>query len=401
MGPNLDSTPRADSRATTLPHEQGTAAGRDIAMTASLALIRDLDGTFAGATAERRAEIARRIADLFEFGAADYSAEQIDLFDDVFARLAAGIEASARAGLAERLAGNPFAPPRVSQILAFDDAIEVAAPLLEQSDRIESALLASHARNKGQDHLLVMSRRRSLDAIVTDVLVQRGDRPVLLSTTRNPGARLSDFGFMTLVERAQGDDELALSVGGRRELPRHYLLKLLAKASAAVRAKLELADPLSSDAIRNAVAGATCAMQASTARESYDYTAARAEVEALRAAGRLSEVEVQTFAAAGRFEPAALALATLCQLPVEQIEVTMAGNRPETMIILAKAIGMSWPTVKALLTMSGGGPGLAGTGLEQCLATYSRLKPATARQVLEFQRRRAAGNLERRPAGGL
>ncbi len=366
-------------------------------MTAALALIRELEGAVAGASPERRGEIARRIADLFEFGAADFSAEQVELFDDVFARLVAGIEASARAALAERLGGNPFAPPRISRILAFDDAIEVAGPMLERSDRLDSGTLAMNARGKSQAHLLVISRRRSLDAIVTDVLVRRGNRPVLLSTTRNPGARLSDFGFMTLVERAQGDDELALSVGERRELPRHYLLKLLARASATVRAKLELADPLSFDAIRNAVAEAAGAIRASAAKASYDYTAARAEVEALHATGQLGEAELQGFATAGRFEPAAIALAMLCQLPVEQIEVSMAGNRPETMIILAKAIGMSWPTVKALLTMPGGGRGPSASALEQCLGTYSRLKPATARQVLEFQRRRAASKAEQRP----
>lgn len=368
-------------------------------MTVSLALISELDEAFAGSTAERRAEVARRITDLFEFGASGFSADQVDLFDDVFARLVAGIEASARAAVAERLAGNPFAPPRVSRILAFDDAIEVAGPMLERSDRIDSGTLAAAARSKSQDHLLVIARRRSLDAIVTDVLIERGNRPALLSTARNPGARLSDFGFMTLVERALGDDELALSVGGRRELPRHYLLKLLAKASAAVRAKLELSDPLSLDAIRNAVAEAAAAIQAFATKASYDYTAARTEIESLQAAGRLTESELAAFAKAGRFEETAMALAMLCQLPVGQIERAMAGSRPETVIILAKAIGMSWPTVKALLTMPSG-PGLTATALERCLGTYSRLKPETARQVLQFQCRRASADADRQKANG-
>ncbi len=369
-------------------------------MTASLALIHELDGAFSDSTSERRAEIARRIVDLFEFGAPDFSAEQIDLFDDVFTRLVADIEASTRAALAERLATSRYAPPRVSEILAFDDTVAVAAPVLEFSNRIDSGMLVNNARCKSQDHLLAISRRRSLDAIVTDVLVERGNRPVVLSAARNPGARFSDFGFMTLVERAQGDDELALSVGERRELPRHYLLKLLAKASAAVRAKLELADPLSSDAIRNAVAEATGIIQASTTKALYDYTAARAQVETLRAAGRLGETDVETFAKAGKFEETAIALAVLCELPVEQIELAMAGNRPETILILTKAIGMSWPAVKALLTMYAGGPGLTGVALEQCLGTFSRLKPATARQVMEFQRKRAAGGSGRRPTNG-
>ncbi len=359
-------------------------------MNASLALIRELDGAVAGTTAERRAEIARRIADLFEFGAPDFSAEQIDLFDDVFARLVTEIETATRAQLAERLARNPLAPSRTSGLLAFDDSITVAAPVLEHSSRIESVVLVRTAREKGQEHLLAIARRHSLDAIVTDLLVERGDRPVLLTTARNPGARLSDFGYKTLVERAEGDDELAVSVGERRELPRHYLLKLLAKASAAVRSKLELTDPLSADAIRHAVAEVTGVILASTKKMSFDYSAARAQVETLRAAGELSESALHDFAKAGKFEETVAALAVLGRLPVEQIELAMAGNRPETIIVLAKAIGLSWSTVRTLLTMQGG-PGLSGQALEQRLGTFSRLKLTTAQQALEFQRRRAAG----------
>lgn len=368
-------------------------------MTASFALIRELDGAFAGSTAERRSEIARRIGELFDIGAADFSAEQIELFDDIFTRLIGDIEVAARAALAERLAHSRFAPPRVCQILAFDDSIAVAAPILEYSDRIDSGLLVRNARHKSQEHLLAVSRRPFIEAIVTDVLVERGNRPVLLSTAGNPGARFSDFGFKTLVERAKGDDELAMSVGARRELPRHYLLKLLAKASATVRAKLELTDPLSSDAIRKAVAEAAGAIQAAAQPTSYDYTVARETIEALWAAGNLSERDVEAFAKAGKFEETAIALAMLCQLPVETVEMAMVGNRPETIIILSKAIGMSWPTVKALLTIGGQAPN--GQTLDQCLGTYSRLKPTTARQALEFQRKRAAAGSLRAAAGGL
>lgn len=368
----------------------GAAGGLDTAMNTALVLIDELDGAFSNASAARRAEIVGRIADLFLFGAADYSGDQINLFDDVFTRLVTGIESSARAALAERLAANAFSPPGITRALAFDDAIQVAAPVLEFSPCIDSRTLAENARSKSQDHLLAMSRRRELNAAVTDVLVVRGNRPVLLTTVRNSGARLSDFGFMTVVERADGDDELAMCVGERRELPRHYLLKLLTKASRTVRTKLELADPLSSEAIRNAVAGAATIVQARTAIVARDYTAARAVIEELQAAGRLAESNVERFAQSGKFEETVVALALLCELPIEQIELAMAGDRPETVIILAKAIGMSWPTVKALLTMRSAGQGHPDHVFEQCLGTFSRLKPATARQVLEFQRRRAA-----------
>ena len=56
--------------------------------------------------------------------------EQIDLFDEVIAKLAAAIEAKARAKLSIRLADVPTAPAGVIRMLAFDDDIEVARPVL-------------------------------------------------------------------------------------------------------------------------------------------------------------------------------------------------------------------------------------------------------------------------------
>jgi uncharacterized protein (DUF2336 family) len=59
--------------------------------------------------------------------------------------------------------------------------------VLEHSECLDNATLVENARTKSQRHLLAISRRRSLDDVVTDVLVERGDRSVLLSAAANPG----------------------------------------------------------------------------------------------------------------------------------------------------------------------------------------------------------------------
>jgi uncharacterized protein (DUF2336 family) len=359
-------------------------------MTAHLALIEELNGVIATGTAQRRLDLLQRLSDLFVFGAADYSGDQISLFDDVFIRLVATIEVSARATLAKRLVDIPFAPPAISRTLAFDDAIDVAAPMLQRSPQLDDVTLVENARTKSQLHLLAISKRSSLAAAVADILVERGERPVVLSTAENPGARFSDAGYTTLVRRSEGDDELASCVGLRRDLPRHHLLRLLAKASETVRSKLEAADPLSATTIRSAIAEAVNRVQAKTTCLSRDYVAARAEVARLSAAGRLDDAAIAAFAQAEKFEESTVALAVLCDLPVEQVELAMAGDRPETVLILAKAVGVSWPTVKKILLMRIGRHGLSTYELDRCLGTFSRMKVATARQVLEFQRKRAS-----------
>src|SRR3984893_9508846 len=90
---------------------------------------------------------------------------------------------------------------------------------------------------------MAISTRRVLSGAVTDVLVLRGSDEVIQSTVNNPGAEFTERGFNRLVNRAEGDDNLATCLGLRPTIPRHLYLKLIAKASDAVRARLEAANP--------------------------------------------------------------------------------------------------------------------------------------------------------------
>src|SRR5690606_16588299 len=161
--------------------------------------------------------------------------QQLALFDDVLLTLASSIETKARVKLSKRLASVSDAPIRLVRSLAFDDVIEVAAPVLKSSPRLSDEDLVETAKTKSQGHLHAITQRAQLSEAVTDVLVERGDRDVVHSVVKNSGARFSDHGFGKLVARARGDDTLARYVGARRDIPRHHFLKLLESASASVR----------------------------------------------------------------------------------------------------------------------------------------------------------------------
>src|SRR5580698_4167735 len=223
----------------------------------SESLLDELQATLAHGTVARRVETLRRVTDLCINGAVDYSGEQIGLFDDVFQCLMHHIETSAKALLANRLAPIETAPPLTIRALAFDDLIEVAAPVLSQSERLDDDALIETARNKSQAHLMAISTRRVLSGAVTDVLVLRGNDEVIHSTVNNPGAEFSERGFTRLVHRAEGDDDLATCLGLRPTIPRHLYLKLIAKASETVRSRLEAANPRQAAEVPTAVREAT------------------------------------------------------------------------------------------------------------------------------------------------
>src|ERR1700736_1874607 len=200
--------------------------------------IHEIEAAVAHVAPERRSKMLGEVTDLFLTHARRYSDAEIDGFADLIARLAADIEVEAKILLAERLAPMASAPPNVIRILAFDDCADVAVPVLSQSERLDEASLVENAKTKSQKHLFAISRRRSLGVSVTDVLVRRGDRAVAISVAANAGARLSDGGFLVLIERSVGDDTLAERIGGREEVPPYLFLKLLSVASDKAVARL-------------------------------------------------------------------------------------------------------------------------------------------------------------------
>jgi uncharacterized protein (DUF2336 family) len=349
-------------------------------------LLDELQTTLAHGTVARRVETLRRVTDLFINGAVDYSNEQVGLFDDVFQCLMHHIETSAKALLANRLAPIHTAPPLTIRALAFDDLIEVAAPVLSQSERLDDDALIETARHKSQAHLMAISIRKVLSGAVTDVLVLRGNDEVIHSTVNNPGAEFSERGFTRLVNRAEGDDDLATCLGMRPTIPRHLYLKLLAKASVTVRERLEAANPRQAGDVPTAVRQATRLARSAPSAITRDTAIAHALVKSLYDDGRLDEFQLAAFAEAGKFDEANAAIAALANVSVSTAENMMVETRAEGVMILAKVSGMSWSTVKAIIDMRDDLSGMEPTDLQTCKATYERLRPSTAQQVLRFHR---------------
>ena len=352
----------------------------------SESLLDELQATLAHGTVARRVETLRRVTDLFINGSVDFSDDQIALFDDVFQCLILHIENSAKALLSNRLAPIDRAPPLTIRALAFDDLIEVAAPVLSQSERLDDETLIETARNKSQAHLMAISTRRVLSGAVTDVLVLRGNDEVVQSTVNNPGAEFSERGFTRLVNRAEGDDNLAACIGLRPTIPRHLYLKLLAKASATVRARLEAANPPLAGDVSKAVREVTRRARTAPSAITQETVIAHALVKSLYDDGRLDEHQVAAFAEAGKFDEANAALAALANVSVSIAENMMVETRAEGVMILAKVSGMSWTTVRAIINMRDDLAGKERSDLEACKATYDRLRPSTAQQVLRFHR---------------
>jgi uncharacterized protein (DUF2336 family) len=353
-----------------------------------LNLIDELEAISASKDLSRRAEVLRRVTDLFVLGSGKFTEDQVELFDDVMGKLLKNIESSARARFGSRLARFPDAPPKVIRELAFDDSIEVAGPILSKSERLDENALLENARTKSQDHLLSISSRKLLVEAVTDVLVERGNQTVVSSTARNGGARFSDFGIATLVQKACDDGDLALCVWSRPDIPRHNLIKLFVEASEFVKSKLVEADPRRAELIKSLVAEASDQIQTKARAGSNVFAQAQLYVNSLYSSQKLDEAQLLVFVNEGSFDRVTAALSLMCDLPIGLVERAFVQNQTEQILVLAKAIDLSWVTTVALLLLQAGINGSSRQRLDQCFASFSRLQQKTAQTALQFYRMR-------------
>jgi uncharacterized protein (DUF2336 family) len=354
----------------------------------TLPLLDELETALALGSNTRRTEILTKVADLFIGGAARYSEDQIGVFDDVMARLVNTIDVTARAKLAHRLAPIANAPSNVIHLIAFDDDIEVAQPVLSRSERLDDRDLLVSARSKSQQHLYAITQRKSLSEAVTDVLLERGDREVVHAAIKNTGARFSDAGFRTLVRHATGDDELATDVGCRSDIPRPHFLLLLEKASSAVRVRLAGENPQASTASEGVVAEVVGGIRNEVRNASPDYTAALAAVTSQNRIRRVGESEISQYAGDRKFEETAVALSIMCDTPIDIVERALLDPSSDIVLILAKVAGLSAATTKAILMLRAADRGMSAKDLDGALSSFNRLPADTARRVLGFFRTR-------------
>lgn len=73
----------------------------------------------------------------------------------------------------------------------------------------------------------------------------------------------------------------------------------------------------------------------------------RVLVESMHLAGLLTAGKLQEFAATGRFEETVAALSVMSNVPTAVIEQNMRDTQAESLLVFAKAIGLSWETTRS------------------------------------------------------
>ncbi len=190
----------------------------------ALSLIAELDVALGQAPTARQSKILQRITDLFLSDTMSFSDEQVAIFDDVFQRLIEKADDPSLVTLSTRLAPVGNAPPNVIASLAQNDNIAISEPVLVSSPVLTDEVIAKiTAAAKGPRQLTAIAARVRISEAVTDALIDRGVAEMINKVVANPSARISEIGFVKLINRAKTDKALAAAIAARGDLPEELL----------------------------------------------------------------------------------------------------------------------------------------------------------------------------------
>lgn len=324
--------------------------------------LREVEQALRHADAQTRHQTLRAVADLFLSDAPGFDERRVDALDSVFDALMVDPERSDLVDLSQRMAPVDNAPKRLIKRLAHDPDIAVAGPVLALSPRLAADDLCDVARSRGNAHMLAMSKREDLTEPVTDVLAAEGNEQVARAVADNHSARLSAKGIARLLEKSALDRSIAASLSSRPDISADVLTVALSRSS-----------------LRNE-------------NDARSIAAVMRLMLSLDQAKNLEDSQLAAFAREGSYEFLVAALAVKTGLKYEAVEKLMHPSRVSGIILVCKALGLTWGTIEPLLALCKDRNNLSDADVARLRKEFLEVsRPIAARIVRFWQLRQSVG----------
>jgi hypothetical protein len=345
-----------------------------------ISIISEVESALHGASDAKRADVLRRVTDLFIEEAPKITPDQTELIDGVMGQLIGQIESRALAELSRRLGPIANAPADTIRSLARHDDIEISGPILASSERLTDDDLIEIANTKSNGHLAKISVRARLNEAVTDVLVERGDAEVANELATNFGARFSKMGMTKLVLRADGDDRLAESIGRRNDIPAPLFRQLLAQATEAVHSKLLRSLPADRQETIKQVLADISAQVGPKPVTMMERVKAQRLMEGFSQDTELLKAKTLEFAILNRAAEVNAGLSILSGLPFEQIARLSLASNGFGLMVLCKTLQLDWQGTNLVILASQ----TVEEQYDELCNQYEALSIASAQRIVRF-----------------
>lgn len=222
-------------------------------MPAGTSRLKELIAVAKEGSSDKRRDLLREITDVFMAQPERYTSTELQHFDIIMSRVTEQVESALRREIAEKLADVSTAPRGLINQLAHDE-ISVAEPVLRRSQALTEEDLVRIVRQRGQDHMKAITKRREVPESVTEEIVERGGEEVLISLAENQGAQIKPATMEKMVEQSRNVRGLQKPMMERFDLPPQLLTQMYFFVSSALKKEiLKRSDMLDPSLIDEAV----------------------------------------------------------------------------------------------------------------------------------------------------
>jgi hypothetical protein len=116
-----------------------------------------------------------------------------------------------------------------------------------------------------------------------------------------------------------------------------------------------------------------------------NFVPAQRTILALHHVGELNQSALLGFAKAYKYEESIAALSAMSAVKIATLDRLMMGDRHDPILIVGKAVGLEWATVRALILLRLGPNRVPSPAdIESARVNFGRLMPSTAGRVVSF-----------------
>lgn len=184
-----------------------------------------------------RDALLRRILDVVSLPASRIPPQDRQMAGDILLDMLFHAGERERIMCATRLAGSREAPRRLLRYLALS-SIQIARPLLEESDAFDDCDLAEIARASTPEHRLLIARRRNLAVGVTGALAACAEPHVIREMLANRTAVLSETTLDVLISASREETSYCPLLVERLEMKPSHAMAMFWWADGLTRRKI-------------------------------------------------------------------------------------------------------------------------------------------------------------------
>lgn len=158
------------------------------------------------------------------------------LADDIVRAIARDVEVEVRQALATTIAASADLPMDVAVQLAHD-VVDVAEPILKESDLLGDDVLVSIVKSRSEDHRRLIAARRSVSETVSAAIIAKGQVPSVSTLVTNEGARINEPSLDHAVDRFGEEASVMTPLADRKVLPLAIAERLVTLVSERLKAQ--------------------------------------------------------------------------------------------------------------------------------------------------------------------